>query len=395
MARVFSGIQPTGKKHLGNYIGAIRHYVSDQDAGEAFYCIVDLHSISVPYDPETLSENTRDTAATLLAAGLEPDRCTLFAQSQVHEHPYGAWLLGALASMGELRRMTQFKEKSHGQDSVAVDLFTYPVLQAADILLYRADRVPVGDDQRQHLELARDIAQRFNHRFGELFPLPEAAIPSSGGRVMDLQLPTNKMSTTGGTPQGTVLIDDPPEVVTRKFRSAVTDSGREVRRGEGKEGIANLIEIMSVATASPPEQIEQSYDGQGYGQFKADVAEAVVEMLRPIRERRLELRADPAQLSDDPGGRRRAGGIGRLADAGRDETADGIPALNRARGGHVAAARCALLPPPTLVVREVLASKPNRTGHVKSPGTARSASTSAGSSGRQPPGSRSSAESPA
>jgi len=309
MARVFSGIQPTGRKHLGNYIGAIRHYVADQDLGEAFFCIVDLHSISVPYDAETLAENTRDTAATLLAAGLEPDRCTLFMQSDVDEHPYGAWLLGALASFGELRRMTQFKEKSEGQDSVSVDLFTYPVLQAADILLYRADRVPVGDDQRQHLELARDIAGRFNTRYGELFPLPEAAIPSSGGRVMDLQLPTNKMSTTGGTPQGTVLLEDPPEVVAKKIRSAVTDSGREVRRGEGKEGIANLIEIMSVATGSSAEQIEQSYDGRGYGQFKADVADAVVDLLRPLQERSAELRADPAQLSAilaDGAGRARA-----------------------------------------------------------------------------------------
>src|SRR6478672_9928992 len=248
MTRVFSGIQPTGRKHLGNYIGAIRHYVADQALGEAFYCIVDLHAITMPYDPETLAENTVDTAATLLAAGLEPERCTLFVQSQVHEHAEAAWLLGAVASFGELRRMTQFKEKSHGQDSVSIDLFTYPVLQAADILLYRADRVPVGDDQRQHLELARNIAQRFNHRFGELFPLPEAAIPSSGGRVMDLQQPTSKMSTTGGTPQGTGLLEDPPEVVAKKIRSAVTDSGRDVRRGEGKEGIENLIEIYAIAS---------------------------------------------------------------------------------------------------------------------------------------------------
>jgi len=296
MTRVFSGIQPTGTKHLGNYIGAIRHYVTDQDLGEAFYCIVDLHSISVPYEPAELAENTLDTAATLLAAGLEPSRCTLFIQSMVGAHAIGAWLLGAVATMGELRRMTQFKEKSHGQDSVSVDLFTYPVLQAADILLYRADRVPVGDDQRQHLELARNIAQRFNHRFGELFPLPEAAIPSSGGRVMDLQQPTRKMSTTGGTPQGTVLLTDPPDVVTTKIRAAVTDSGREVRRGEGKEGIANLIELLSIAGGRDQERIEADYDGVGYGQFKSDVAEAVVEMLRPVRERYLGLRADEAAL---------------------------------------------------------------------------------------------------
>jgi tryptophanyl-tRNA synthetase len=297
MARVFSGIQPTGRKHLGNQIGAIRHYVANQDDYEAFYCVVDLHSISVAYDPPTLRENTLDTAATLLAAGLDPGRCTLFVQSHVHEHAEGAWLLGGVATMGELRRMTQFKEKSHGQDSVAVDLFTYPVLQAADILLYQADRVPIGDDQRQHLELARDIAQRFNHRFGETFVLPQSAIPLAGGRVMDLQEPTNKMSTTGGTPQGTVLLIDPPEIVARKIRSAVTDSGREVRRGEGKEGIANLIEILAIVTDRSPEQVEVAYDGTGYGQFKADVAEAVVEYLRPVRERYLELRADESRLN--------------------------------------------------------------------------------------------------
>ncbi len=296
MARVFSGIQPTGKKHLGNYIGAIRHYVADQETGDAFYCIVDLHAITVPYDPATLAENTLDTAATLLAAGLDPDRCTLFVQSRVSEHAYATWLLGAVATMGELRRMTQFKEKSHGQESVSVDLFTYPVLQAADILLYRADRVPVGDDQRQHLELARDIAQRFNSRYGETLTLPEAAIPTTGGRVMDLQDPVNKMSTTGGTPLGTVLVDDPPDAVRRKIRSAVTDSGREVRRGEGKEGIANLIEIHAIATDRTAEQVEAAYSEAGYGQFKSDVAEAVIEMLRPVRERYLELRGDEAQL---------------------------------------------------------------------------------------------------
>src|SRR5689334_3205808 len=297
MTRVLSGIQPTGKKHLGNYIGAIRHYVADQYEADAYYCIVDLHAITVPFDPAALRENTLDTGAMLLAAGLDPQRCTLFVQSHLHEHAEGAWLLGAVATMGELRRMTQFKDKSHGQDSVAVDLFTYPVLQAADILLYQADRVPVGDDQRQHLELARDIAQRFNHRYGETFTLPEAAIPRVGGRVMDLQDPTAKMSTTGGTPQGTLLVADPPEVVTKKIRGAVTDSGREVRRGEGKEGIANLIEIMAIATDRTPEDVEGAYGGAGYGQFKADVAEAVAEYLRPVRERYLDLRADEPALT--------------------------------------------------------------------------------------------------
>ena len=297
MTRVFSGIQPTGQKHLGNYIGAIRHWPAYQDLGEAIYCVVDLHSISVPYDVATLRENTLDTAATLMAAGLDPDRCTLFAQSAVPEHSEGTWLLGALATFGELRRMTQFKEKSEGQDSVSVDLFTYPVLMAADILLYDADKVPVGDDQRQHLELARDIAQRFNGRFGELLKVPEAAIPGTGGRVMDLQEPTRKMSTTSGTPQGTLLLTDPQDVVVRKIRSAVTDSGREVRRaGEGKEGIANLIEIMAIATERTPDDVEGAYDGAGYGQFKSDVAEAVEAMIGPMRQRYLELRADEGHL---------------------------------------------------------------------------------------------------
>ena len=296
MTRVFSGIQPTGHKHLGNYIGAIRHYVIDQSLGEAFYCIVDLHSISVDHDPATLAENTLDTAATLLAAGLEPDRCTLFVQSHVPQHSEGAWLLGAVATFGELQRMTQFKDKSAGRESVSADLFTYPVLQAADILLYRTDRVPVGDDQRQHLELTRNIAQRFNARYGQTLTLPAAAIPSTGGRVMDLQAPTNKMSTTGGTPLGTVLVNDPPDIVARKVKAAVTDSGREVRRGEGKEGIANLIEIAAVATGRTAEEVEAAYVGAGYGEFKTDVADAVVEYLRPVRERYLELRSDPAHL---------------------------------------------------------------------------------------------------
>jgi len=296
MARVFSGIQPTGRKHLGNYIGAIRQYVADQSLGEAIYCIVDLHSISVPYEAETLADNTLDTAATLLAAGLDPARCTLFVQSQVPEHTEGCWLLSAVATMGELQRMVQFKEKSEGKDSVSLALFSYPVLQAADILLYQTDRVPVGDDQRQHVELARNIAQRFNHRFGETLRLPEAAVPSVGGRVMDLQEPTRKMSTTGGTEQGTVLIGDPPEVVRKKVMSAVTDSGNQVRRGEGKDGIANLIEIMSIATGEPEEVIESRYDGGGYGTFKKDVAEAVIEMLRPVRERHAELRADDEEV---------------------------------------------------------------------------------------------------
>ena len=277
-----------------------------------------------PTTTTTLRENTLDTAATLLAAGLDPDRCTLFIQSHVPAHTEAAWLLGALATTGELQRMTQFKDKSKGQQSVSADLFTYPVLQVGDIVLYHADRVPVGDDQRQHIELTRDVAQRFNSRFGELFTIPEAAVPSTGGRVMDLQEPTRKMSTTGGNPQGTVLLTDTPEVTAKKIRSAVTDSGREVRRGEGKEGIANLIEILSIASDRTPEQIESDYEGAGYGQFKGDVADAVVAMLAPLRERYAELRSDEGQAPRHPGCRRRAGARGLRGDRERDEAADGL-----------------------------------------------------------------------
>ena len=231
MTRVFSGIQPTGQKHLGNYIGAIRHWPAYQDLGEAIYCVVDLHSISVPYDASTPAREHARHGRDAARRRPRPGRgAPSSRRARVPEHAEGTWLLGALATFGELNRMTQFKEKSEGQQSVSVDLFTYPVLQAADILLYHTDKVPVGDDQRQHLELARDIAQRFNSRYGEPLTLPEAAIPGTGGRVMDLQDPTRKMSTTRGTPQGTVLLTDSTDVVTRKIRSAVTDSGREVRR---------------------------------------------------------------------------------------------------------------------------------------------------------------------
>lgn len=294
--RIFSGIQPTGAKHLGNYIGAIRQYVASQERGDAIICIVDLHSITVAYEPDDLRESTLSLAALLFASGLDPERCTLFVQSHNPDHPEAAWLLGSATSFGELRRMTQFKEKAEQQEFVSVGLFTYPVLQAADILLYDTDVVPVGEDQRQHIELARDIAVRFNSRYGDVLKPPRVEIPEVGGRIMDLQEPTNKMATTGGTPQGTVLMLDPPDVLRKKIKSAVTDSGREVRRGPGKEGIANLIEIMSVATGDAPDAIEARYDGAGYGQFKGDVAEAVVELLRPIQERYHELRGDPAEL---------------------------------------------------------------------------------------------------
>ena len=294
--RVFSGIQPTGSKHFGNYSGGFRQYAAIQEESDAFFCIVDLHSITVAYDPADLRERTLDLAAMLYATGLDPDRSTVFAQSHVRAHAEAAWLLSSVTSFGELRRMTQFKEKSDQQEFVSSGLFTYPVLMAGDILLYQTDVVPIGDDQRQHLELSRDIAERFNSRYGETFKLPEGRYPEVGARIMDLQEPERKMSTTLGTPQGTLELLDPPETLAKKVRSAVTDSGKEVRRGPGKAGIENLIDIMSVVTGERPEDIEARYDGAGYGQFKSDVADAVVAVVAPIQERYRELRSDDAEL---------------------------------------------------------------------------------------------------
>src|SRR5512133_1432812 len=252
--RIFSGIQPTGRKHLGNYIGAIRHYVEGQDRGEAIYCVVDLHALTVPQDPVELREQTQDTAALLMAAGLDPDRCILFRQSDVHEHTELTWLLATLTAWGDLNRMHQFKEKSEQQrELVSAGLFFYPVLMAADVLAYRATDVPVGDDQRQHVELMRDIAERFNARYGEVLVVPEGRYPEVGARIMNLQDPTSRMSTTYGSEQGTVYVLDEPDTVSKKIRSAVTDSGSEVRRGPDKEGIANLIEIHSVVSGKSPE----------------------------------------------------------------------------------------------------------------------------------------------
>ena len=295
--KVFSGIQPTGQKTLGNYSGGFRQYAQTQERGDAFFCVVDLHSISVDYDPADLRSSTLDLAALLFATGLDAERSTVFCQSHVTAHAEAAWLLSSVASYGQLGRMTQFKDKSEGKDFVSAALFTYPVLMAGDILLYQTDLVPIGDDQRQHLELARDIAERFNHRFGETFRVPEGVYPELGGRVMDLQEPTNKMSTSSGTPQGTVLMLDPPDVISKKVKSAVTDSGSEVRRGDDKPGVTNLIDIMSVATGETAGAIEVRYDSGGYGQFKGDVAEAVVELLTPIQERYAGLRGDPAELA--------------------------------------------------------------------------------------------------
>jgi tryptophanyl-tRNA synthetase len=294
--RIFSGIQPTGAKHFGNYSGGFRQYAATQDLGEGFFCIVDLHSITTPQEPEALRESTLDLAAMLLATGLDSDRSTVFVQSHVPAHAECAWLLSCIATFGELRRMTQFKEKGEAQESVSAGLFTYPALMAADILLYQTDKVPIGDDQRQHLELTRDMAERFNSRYGETFKLPEGIYPSVGSRIMDLQEPERKMSTTGGTPQGTIGLLDPPDTIRRKVRSAVTDSGKGIVRAEDKPGITNLIEIMSVATGSSPEEIEARYDGEGYGAFKEDVAEKVVDLLDPIRLRYGELRGNTTVL---------------------------------------------------------------------------------------------------
>jgi tryptophanyl-tRNA synthetase len=295
--RVFSGIQATGAKTIGNYIGAMRNYVATQDQGDAYFCIVDLHSITVEYDPQDLHDRTLDLAALLYAVGLEPERSTLFLQSHVTAHAEAAWLLAAVTGFGQLGRMTQFKEKGEGREFVSAGLFTYPILMAGDILLYQTNIVPIGDDQRQHLELARDVGQRFNARFGETFTIPEGVYPEIGARVMDLQEPTKKMSTTTSSEQGRVLILDPPDLIRRKFKTAVTDSGRDVRYApDEKPGVSNLIEILSVASGRSIGEIESSYDGRGYGDLKADVGDAVVELFRPVQERYAELRTDEGEL---------------------------------------------------------------------------------------------------
>jgi tryptophanyl-tRNA synthetase len=297
---IFSGIQPTGRKHLGNYIGAIINYVAGQDrADPAIYCIVDLHAVTVPYEPAELRERTYDTAAILIASGLDPERCILFRQGDVQEHTELAWLLSSVTPIGELNRMHQFRDKSAAQrELVSAGLLYYPVLQAADVLAYRAHEVPVGEDQREHLELMRDTAERFNRRFGETLVVPEHNIPTVGARVRDLQEPERKMSTTGATEKGTVYVLDEPDAIRRKFKSAVADSGREIVRAEDKPGITNMIEIMAVARNVEPEQVEREFEGSGYGDFKAAVADAVIAWLTPVRERYDELRADGDVLED-------------------------------------------------------------------------------------------------
>ncbi len=298
--RIFSGIQPTGRKHLGNYIGAIRQYVEGQDRGDpAIYCIVDLHAITVPYDPGELRELMHDTTALLLAAGLDPERCILFRQSDVREHTELCWLLAALTAHGDLNRMHQFKEKSSVQrELVSAGLFFYPVLQAADVLAYRAEEVPVGEDQRQHVELMREIARRFNERYGETLVVPEHRIPDVGARIMDLQDPGRKMSTTGATEAGTVYVLDEPEAIRKKFGGAVTDSGREIVRADDKPGVTNLIDILASALGIGPEEVEAEFEGAGYGDFKQAVAEATVDYLAPVRERYSQLRPDQGRLEE-------------------------------------------------------------------------------------------------
>jgi tryptophanyl-tRNA synthetase len=315
---VFSGIQPTGTKHLGNYIGGFRQYVAGQDRGDpSIYCIVDLHSITVEYDPAALRQRTYDLLAMFIASGLDPERSILFRQSDVHEHTELTWMLSSLTPLGELNRMHQFRDKSVQQrQMVSSGLLFYPVLMAADVLAYRANEVPVGEDQREHIELMRDVAERFNARYGELLVVPEGRIPTVGARILDLQEPSRKMSTTGGTEQGTVYVMDEPDVVRKKFKRAQTDSGREIVRSPDKPGVTNLIDILAVVRDVDAEAIEREFDGRGYGDLKTAVGDEVAEWLAPVRERYTELRGDEEQLESIlAGGAERARAISSVTVA--------------------------------------------------------------------------------
>ncbi|HMR96781.1 MAG TPA: tryptophan--tRNA ligase [Microthrixaceae bacterium] len=301
MPRVFSGIQPTGDLHLGNLLGAVRNWVQDQHDADSFYCIVDLHALTVPKAPGEVGAFSLEMAQTLLACGLDPDVCTLFVQSHVSEHAELAWLVQCVTAMGELNRMTQFKDKSARQggkqDLVSVGLYTYPALQAADILLYDTDRVPVGEDQRQHIELTRDVAERFNARYGETFVLPEATIPRAGARVMDLQEPTDKMSKSATSDAGVVYLMDDLAVTAKKFKRAVTDSDGTVAFDPvAKPGVSNLLSILGAATGRSPEDLADEYSQ--YGPLKVDTADAVVALLEPIQARFRELVEDPAATNE-------------------------------------------------------------------------------------------------
>ncbi|MFC0682001.1 tryptophan--tRNA ligase [Lysobacter korlensis] len=298
--RLFSGMQPSANSlHIGNYIGALLQWRELQTTHDAIFCVVDLHAITVPQDPAALRAQTRRTAAQYIAAGIDPARSTLFVQSHVAAHPQLAWVLNTITGFGEASRMTQFKDKTakQGTEAASVGLFTYPVLQAADVLLYDAVVVPVGEDQRQHIELTRDLAQRFNSRFGTTFVVPEVSILKETAKIYDLQNPASKMSKSGETPAGIIWLLDEPAVTAKKIRSAVTDTGREVVYDpEGKPGVSNLLTILSVVTGASLDALAAQYDGRGYGDLKKDVADAVVAEFEPIRTRALELLDDPAEL---------------------------------------------------------------------------------------------------
>lgn len=298
MPRVLSCIQPTGQVHLGNYLGALRNWVDGQHRGDVFHGIVDLHALTVTETPGVLGENTLELAAMLFAVGLDPHIATVFVQSHVAEHSQLGWIMECTVSFGELSRMTQFKDKAAKReaDFVSAGLFTYPALQAADILLYDAEEVPVGDDQRQHIEITRDIALRFNHRFGETFVVPRAVTPAAGARVMDLQSPTNKMSKSTDTDAGIIYLTDTPSEIEKKFKRAVTDSDNEVAYDrERKPGVSNLLDILSVASSTPVSTLVEQYSQ--YGKLKTDAGSAVAAMLAPIQSRYAELRSDPAELA--------------------------------------------------------------------------------------------------
>ncbi|CAM5552633.1 tryptophan--tRNA ligase [Streptomyces griseorubiginosus] len=298
--RVLSGIQPTaGSFHLGNYLGAVRQWVALQETHDAFYMVVDLHAITVPQDPKELTANTRLAAAQLLAAGLDPERCTLFVQSHVPEHAQLAWVMNCLTGFGEASRMTQFKDKSarQGADSASVGLFTYPILQVADILLYQAHEVPVGEDQRQHVELTRDLATRFNGRFGETFTIPKPYILKETAKIYDLQDPSIKMSKSASTPKGLINLLDEPKVTAKKVKSAVTDTDTVIRYdAENKPGVSNLLTIHSTLTGTSIPELEQQYEGKLYGALKTDLAEIVVDFVTPFRERTQQYLDDPETL---------------------------------------------------------------------------------------------------
>lgn len=294
--RVFSGIQPSGNLHLGNYLGALRNWVIQQEQSDSVFCVVDLHALSLPTDPVELKANTLELATTFLAAGIDPAQSILFVQSDVHEHTEAQWLMSSVTQFGELRRMTQFKDKSDGRDDVSAALFTYPILQACDILLYDAELVPVGEDQKQHIELTRDVAHRFNTRYGETFVLPQADIKPEGARILALDNPAKKMSKSTGNPASVIYLIDEPDVIRRKVRRAVTDSGSEVRSGVDKPALDNLLTIYSLLSGQSIADLEAAYEGKGYGAFKADLAEVVVSSLTPIRERLLVLNANPDEV---------------------------------------------------------------------------------------------------